>query len=130
MDGVFVDNGCFNLIMENIMKKVVYCLSLGMVGSLLCYTLPASAGVKAAAVSKAAVTRHAADVVIVNKSDEKQLASLKGLGEVRAKAVVAYRKQHGPFKSVNDLVKVKGVGAKLLARVIKNNPGKLRLNEQ
>ncbi len=113
-------------IMENKMKKIIYCLSLGMVGSLLCYSLPASA---------TRITRSAplpitsANMLVsLNQSTAKQLASLKGLGIKRAQAIVQYREQHGHFKSINDLVKVKGVGAKLLARVIKHNPGRMQLN--
>ena len=109
------------------MKKVVYCLSLGMVGSLLCYTLPATASRQAAPALQQAVSQK---VIILNTGNAHDLARLKGLGIKRAQAVVTYRKQHGPFKSVNDLVKVKGVGAKLLARVIKKNPGRMRLNAQ
>ena len=109
------------------MKKVVFCLSLGMAGSLLCYTLPATALQHVAPALPRVVSQQ---VIILNKDNARDLARLKGLGVKRAQAVVTYRKQHGPFKSVNDLVKVKGVGAKLLARVIKNNPGRMQLNAQ
>lgn len=51
----------------------------------------------------------------INTADEAALTPLKGVGEVRAKAIIAYRQEHGPFKSVDDLVKVKGIGEKIVA---------------
>ena len=63
--------------------------------------------------------------VDINTADAKTLAMLKGFGNKRAVDIVAYRKSHGPFRSLDDLTKVKGIGAKSLARVLKNNPGKV-----
>ena len=34
----------------------------------------------------------------------------KGIGKAKAEAILAYRKIHGPFKTVGELVKVKGIG--------------------
>ncbi|MBT8085724.1 MAG: helix-hairpin-helix domain-containing protein [Woeseia sp.] len=39
---------------------------------------------------------------------------LKGVGLAKAEAIVAYRKAHGPFKSLTDLMLVKGIGARTL----------------
>jgi competence protein ComEA len=36
---------------------------------------------------------------------------------VKAKAIIAYRQQNSPFKSVDDLKKVSGIGDKLLAQL-------------
>lgn len=53
----------------------------------------------------------ASEPVNINTADEIALAnSLKGVGEARAKAIVAYRQEHGPFKSVEELSEVKGIG--------------------
>ena len=38
-------------------------------------------------------------------------AELQGVGLSKALAIVEYRKSHGPFKSVDDLTLVKGIGA-------------------
>lgn len=55
--------------------------------------------------------------VDVNSADAKTLAaSLDGVGTKTAEAIVAYRNQHGPFKRIEDLEKVKGVGAKTIER--------------
>jgi competence protein ComEA len=59
----------------------------------------------------------AATPVNINKADAQTIAtSLDGIGLGKAQAIVAYRDAHGPFKSVDDLGNVKGVGAKTLER--------------
>lgn len=35
---------------------------------------------------------------------------LKGVGLAKAKAIVEYRKKHGPFKNADELALVKGIG--------------------
>lgn len=54
--------------------------------------------------------------------DQKLLQKIKGIGPKKAAAIVEYRKQHGPFKSVKDLAKVKGFSEKILAKIMKENP--------
>jgi competence protein ComEA len=59
----------------------------------------------------------AAQTVNVNTADAAQLASaLSGIGEKKAQLIVAWRKEHGHFKSLDDLAKVKGIGPKLIER--------------
>ena len=53
--------------------------------------------------------------VDINHADARTLAeSLVGVGLVRAEAIIAYRSTHGPFKSIDELVRVHGIGAKTL----------------
>ena len=53
--------------------------------------------------------------VDVNTADAKTLArELQGIGMAKAEAIVSYREKNGPFKSADDLAKVKGVGKKLV----------------
>lgn len=57
----------------------------------------------------------AAKPVNVNTADAATIAaSLNGIGPAKAQAIVDYRQAHGPFKSVDELVKVKGIGLKTL----------------
>ncbi|GAA0713413.1 helix-hairpin-helix domain-containing protein [Dokdonella soli] len=57
----------------------------------------------------------AAAQVDINHADAKTLAeSLNGIGLVKAEAIVAYRNANGPFRNVEDLAKVKGIGAKTI----------------
>jgi competence protein ComEA len=49
--------------------------------------------------------------VNVNTADAATLAKeLKGVGMKHAEAIIEYRKQHGPFKSADELALVKGIG--------------------
>ena len=51
--------------------------------------------------------------VNVNMADAETIsAELQGIGLSKARAIVDYRKSHGPFKSVDDLALVKGIGAR------------------
>jgi competence protein ComEA len=53
--------------------------------------------------------------VDVNTADAKTLArELDGIGQAKAEAIVSHREKNGPFKSVEDLAKVKGLGKKLI----------------
>jgi len=52
----------------------------------------------------------------LNTADATQLAVLPGIGRVRAQAIIAYR-QRQPFRSIEDVVKVKGIGRKTFARL-------------
>ena len=56
-------------------------------------------------------------MVNVNTATLEELQLLPGIGESRAKAVIDTRKQRGGFKSVNDLVEVKGIGDVSLERL-------------
>ncbi|MFQ5982452.1 MAG: ComEA family DNA-binding protein, partial [Woeseiaceae bacterium] len=49
--------------------------------------------------------------VNINTADAETIsAELQGVGLSKAMAIVDYRKAHGPFKSVDDLTLVKGIG--------------------
>ncbi|WP_052350455.1 ComEA family DNA-binding protein [Paenibacillus gorillae] len=51
----------------------------------------------------------------VNRATAEQLKGLKGIGPAKAQAIVNEREQHGFFSSADDLLRVKGIGPKLLA---------------
>jgi competence protein ComEA len=52
-----------------------------------------------------------AEQININEADAAALASLKGIGPARAEAIVEYRKANGPFRSIDDLTKIKGISA-------------------
>jgi competence protein ComEA len=54
--------------------------------------------------------------VNINTADAETLAvALDGVGASRARAIVEYRDAHGPFRSVDDLAQVKGIGERVVA---------------
>lgn len=53
-------------------------------------------------------------LVNLNTASAAELSDLKGIGQVKAQGIVAYREKNGPFKSVDDLRQVSGIGEKLL----------------
>jgi competence protein ComEA len=48
--------------------------------------------------------------VDINRAEAWLLAALPGIGETRARAIIDYRGQHGPFRDINELLKVPGIG--------------------
>jgi len=48
--------------------------------------------------------------VDINRAELWLLKALPGIGETRARAIIAYREQYGPFHNINELTKVKGIG--------------------
>ena len=55
--------------------------------------------------------------VNVNVASAESIAeALDGVGVSKAKAIVAYRETHGPFKHVDELVNVKGIGLSTVDR--------------
>ena len=53
----------------------------------------------------------AAETVDINAADAATLDRvLNGVGPSKAEAIVAHRKQHGAFKSADELAEVKGIG--------------------
>jgi competence protein ComEA len=54
----------------------------------------------------------------INTADAKTIAdSLPGIGLKKAEGVVKYRTEKGPFKSVDDLENVSGIGKKTVERI-------------
>ncbi len=57
-------------------------------------------------------------LINVNTASASLLETLPGIGEVIAQRIVDYRNTYGPFKTVYELINVKGIGEKRLAAII------------
>ena len=55
--------------------------------------------------------------VNINTASKKELDALPGIGEVLAQRIIDYRSANGPFSTVDELTKVKGIGAKTLEKL-------------
>ena len=53
--------------------------------------------------------------VNLNTADAEALTALPGIGEELARRIAAYREEHGPFETVEELTKVSGIGQGKLA---------------
>lgn len=85
------------------------CLSLALVSALPAWSADAAPQVP----------------ININSATAEQLSEgLKGIGPSRAEAIVEYRKAHGKFARVEDLLLVKGVGQ----RVLDDNRDRLSVN--
>ncbi|MDR7433778.1 MAG: helix-hairpin-helix domain-containing protein [Armatimonadota bacterium] len=56
-------------------------------------------------------------VIDLNKASVAELEALPGIGPVLARRIVEYRSKAGPFRRVEELLKVRGVGPKLVAKL-------------
>lgn len=50
----------------------------------------------------------------LNRADAQQLMQLPGIGEVKAAAILAYRAEHGAFRTVEELDEVRGISARMV----------------
>lgn len=55
--------------------------------------------------------------VNINKANVVQLQTLNGIGPSKAEEIIKYRKSHGGFKTVDELVNVSGIGPKTVAKL-------------
>ncbi|MDF1590575.1 MAG: helix-hairpin-helix domain-containing protein [Desulfobacterales bacterium] len=55
---------------------------------------------------------QSAEKININKATLKELQQIKGIGKTMAERIVQYREEQGPFKSPEEIMKVKGIGAK------------------
>ncbi|WP_334027513.1 ComEA family DNA-binding protein [Alteromonas sp. P256] len=67
-------------------------------------------------------TRHNSSQSVANKLDLNvaslaELQTLPGVGVSKAKAIINYREQVGPFLEVAQLTEVKGIGNKMLSKI-------------
>ena len=56
-------------------------------------------------------------IININTADAALLTEISGIGPSTAQKIVDYRAQHGSFKSVTELLNVRGIGEKTLAKI-------------
>jgi competence protein ComEA len=64
-----------------------------------------------------AVPRHPGGLINVNTASAAELDELPGVGPATAAAIIDYRREHGPFQRPEDLLQVRGIGEKKLAKM-------------
>ena len=57
------------------------------------------------------------EIININTAEKKNLVKLPKIGIVTAERIIRFRDDYGPFKSLDDLLKVKGIGPKTLEKL-------------
>jgi competence protein ComEA len=90
-----------------------YALSIVALASLVAAQTAAPAAQSQPAQSRAAAKpTSTAAVVNINSATASDLEALPGIGAKTAGRIVEYRQKNGPFKKVEDLMNVRGIGEK------------------
>jgi comEA protein len=107
------------------MKTVRFLTKTMMVVAIIfALTAPNVFGQDRSTVAKASTTAKASyskaesgQTININQATLDQLVGLKGIGPVMAQRIVEFREKNGPFKKVEDLLSVKGIGEKKLEKM-------------
>ncbi|HAV22183.1 MAG: hypothetical protein A3H45_15515 [Ignavibacteria bacterium RIFCSPLOWO2_02_FULL_55_14] len=75
------------------------------------------AALSAAADAEKAPDDTSAGPVNVNTASKERLMSLPGIGAATAERIIMEREERGPFRSANDLRRVRGIGAKRIEQL-------------
>lgn len=98
--GTFLNIGWTNILFAAFLVTLVY------------GTTPVSADPGGSKVSAPAVQR-----VDINRATSEDFLVVKGIGPVIAARIVEFRKANGAFRSIDDLLKVRGIGEKLIDKI-------------
>ena len=79
--------------------------------------LPTKAEVETALAQGSAGGAVASSLVNINTADASALETLSGVGSATAQAIISDREQNGPFSTIEDLMRVDGIGEKKFAKL-------------
>jgi competence protein ComEA len=88
--------------------------ALALVAALLCVSAPL---VAQRATKPPVAAASSTEVVNLNSATAAQIASLPGIGPKTADLVVQYRAKNGPFKKIEEIMNVRGVGEKSFLKI-------------
>ena len=72
---------------------------------------------KAEETADAADSENSSELININTAPASELVKLKGIGEIKAAAIVEYRRINGNFKTVQDIMNVSGIGEKTFEKI-------------
>jgi competence protein ComEA len=76
----------------------------------------AKSGTSSVKKSTVKVKPEGSSFVLINRASAKEFEALDGIGPVLASRIVTFRKANGPFATIDDLLKVPGIGAGTLSK--------------
>jgi competence protein ComEA len=89
--------------------------ALVLVAALVCFVSSPLAAQRATKPAPPAVASIA--VINLNTATAAQLASLPGIGLKTAELIVQYRQKSGPFKKIEEIMNIRGIGEKSFLRL-------------
>jgi len=57
--------------------------------------------------------------ISLNKATTEELVRVKGIGPVLAGRIISYREKYGPFRKIEDIKEIKGIGDKTFEKIRK-----------
>ena len=88
-------------------KPVSNIIALALITAVISSAAPSAQAADSAAVQK---------LVDINTASQAELESIPGIGPSKAQAVISFRSRH-PFKKVEDIMRVKGIGRKTFLKL-------------
>ncbi|MGM8910324.1 ComEA family DNA-binding protein [Psychrobacter sp. 1U1] len=114
-----------NLVMIAALGFALFIMMSNSANAAPCFDNPQSAYKYLLAQENAKTQARDQATVNINRAFEGELVSLNGIGSSKAQAIILYRDMFGDFKSVDELAKVKGIGAK----TVEKNRGRLSVQD-
>jgi len=91
--------------------------SVRFLGAVLIFTIAALALSAAPARGSTPPSPPSGEKVNINTAGVDELVTLPGIGKAYAERIVEYRQKNGPFKKVEDIINVRGIGEKTFERI-------------
>ncbi|HCT72442.1 MULTISPECIES: ComEA family DNA-binding protein [Psychrobacter] len=114
-----------SLVNTAVFSLVLAVLILNSVQAAPCFDNPQRAYEYLLAQESAKTQARDQATININRASEGELVSLNGIGSSKAQAIILYREMFGSFQTVDELAKVKGIGAK----TVEKNRGRLRVQD-
>lgn len=105
-----------SLLTTTALSFLLFVVALSNANADPCFDDPKSAYEYLIAKEKAVTQAREQKVVNINRANEGELVVLDGIGSSKAQAIILYRDMFGDFKTVDELAKVKGIGAKTVEK--------------
>jgi comEA protein len=115
LQDVMLTSGSFILMLEGIVMKSYLLMMFLLVTVCMAGLSPAIV-----VASEPPAVKSALETIHLNQASAEQLQALPGVGPELSERIVLYRTERGPFRSVDQLTEVKGVGPAKLAKFKKS----------